>query len=110
MSKQTLPLDYRFSTRAFETFGRGRGSKCRSRTHGERVAILCPSTSKDLSLNMSRLKRVSSLVWFGTAPAFGDGPRNFEHRSSEEDNTLAGAHSPNFHTPSTGGRLSSRQI
>ncbi|GFT70234.1 hypothetical protein TNCV_3456831 [Trichonephila clavipes] len=37
--------------------------------------------------------------------AFGDGPRHFEQWSSDEDDP-----SPNYRTPSTGVRLSSRQI
>ncbi|GFX45878.1 hypothetical protein TNCV_3607391 [Trichonephila clavipes] len=42
--------------------------------------------------------------------AFGDGPRNFEPWSSDEDDTWAYTPSPNNHTTPTGGRLSSRQI
>ncbi|GFW77347.1 hypothetical protein TNCV_2497421 [Trichonephila clavipes] len=36
---------------------------------------------------------------------FGDGPRHFEPRSSDEDDT-----SPNYYTTPTGGRLNSQQI
>ncbi|GFY18712.1 uncharacterized protein TNCV_2399341 [Trichonephila clavipes] len=39
--------------------------------------------------------------------AFGEGSRNFEPRSSDEDDTRAGTPSPNYHTTPTGGRLSS---
>ncbi|GFX32015.1 hypothetical protein TNCV_4098661 [Trichonephila clavipes] len=39
--------------------------------------------------------------------AFGDGPRNFEPWSSDQDDTCVGTTSPNFNTPPTGGRLSS---
>ncbi|GFX39610.1 hypothetical protein TNCV_2103541 [Trichonephila clavipes] len=42
--------------------------------------------------------------------AFGDGPRNFEPWSSDEDDTRVGTPSPNYHTSPMGGRLSSRQI
>ncbi|GFU47724.1 hypothetical protein TNCV_4464751 [Trichonephila clavipes] len=42
--------------------------------------------------------------------AFGDGPRNFEPWSSDEDDTWAGTSFPNYNTTPTGGRLSSRQF
>ncbi|GFV78186.1 hypothetical protein TNCV_1036541 [Trichonephila clavipes] len=41
---------------------------------------------------------------------FGDGPRNFEPWSNDEDETGAGYLSPNYHTSPNGGRLCSRQI
>ncbi|GFX56623.1 hypothetical protein TNCV_3954501 [Trichonephila clavipes] len=47
---------------------------------------------------------------FSYTRAFGDGPRNFEPWSSEVDDTWAGTPTPNYHTTSTGGRFSSRQI
>ncbi|GBO18550.1 hypothetical protein AVEN_72040-1 [Araneus ventricosus] len=34
-----------------------------------------------------------------------DGPRNFELRSDDEDDTRAATPSPNFHATPTGGRL-----
>ncbi|GFV36048.1 hypothetical protein TNCV_2868061 [Trichonephila clavipes] len=42
--------------------------------------------------------------------AFGDGPRNFEPRSSDVEDTSAVTPSPNNHTTPMGGRFSSRQI
>ncbi|GFT22211.1 uncharacterized protein TNCV_3272491 [Trichonephila clavipes] len=46
----------------------------------------------------------------GYSRAFGDGPRNFEPWSSDEDDTLARAPSLNYYTTPMGGRLNSRQI
>ncbi|GBN47594.1 hypothetical protein AVEN_27853-1 [Araneus ventricosus] len=40
-----------------------------------------------------------------TRGLFWDRPRNFEPLSDVEDDTSAGAPSPNFHATSTGGRL-----
>ncbi|GBN61340.1 hypothetical protein AVEN_265253-1, partial [Araneus ventricosus] len=40
-----------------------------------------------------------------TRGLFWDGPRNFEPRSDDEDDTCAGTPSPNFHATPTGGRL-----
>ncbi|GFU68901.1 hypothetical protein TNCV_4882281 [Trichonephila clavipes] len=39
--------------------------------------------------------------------ALGDGPRNFEPWSNDEDDTCAGTPSPSYHTTATGRRLSS---
>ncbi|GFT26569.1 hypothetical protein TNCV_3604091 [Trichonephila clavipes] len=41
-----------------------------------------------------------------TRKAFGNGPRIFEQRSSDEDDTGAGTPSPNLPTTPTRGRLS----
>ncbi|GFT55151.1 SEC14-like protein 2 [Trichonephila clavipes] len=64
----------------------------------------CPNilryvTGKDLPAHLLNFPR-----------AFGDGPRNFELWSSDEDDTSAGTPSPNYHTTPTRGHLSSRQI
>ncbi|GBN15391.1 hypothetical protein AVEN_233920-1 [Araneus ventricosus] len=42
-----------------------------------------------------------------TRGLFRDGPRNFEPRSDDEDDTRAGTLSPNFRATPTGGRLAS---
>ncbi|GFX91520.1 hypothetical protein TNCV_3681061 [Trichonephila clavipes] len=47
---------------------------------------------------------------FSYTRAFGDRSRNFEPWSSDVDDTWAVTPSPNYGTPPTGGRLSSRQI
>ncbi|GBO24501.1 hypothetical protein AVEN_145064-1 [Araneus ventricosus] len=40
-----------------------------------------------------------------TRGLFWDGPRNFEPRSDDEDDTCADTPSPNFHATPAGGRL-----
>ncbi|GBM61669.1 hypothetical protein AVEN_133455-1 [Araneus ventricosus] len=48
-------------------------------------------------LDMFRLEATRGLIW--------NGPRNFEPRSDDEDDTRAGTPSPSFHATPTGGRL-----
>ncbi|GBL76517.1 hypothetical protein AVEN_48812-1 [Araneus ventricosus] len=50
-----------------------------------------------LGILTSRFEATRGLFW--------DGPRNFEPRSDDEDDTRAGTPSPNFHATPTGGRL-----
>ncbi|GBN33278.1 hypothetical protein AVEN_124209-1 [Araneus ventricosus] len=47
----------------------------------------------------------SDFASFSTRGLFCDGPRNFEPRSHDEDDTRVGAPSSNFHTTPTGRRL-----
>ncbi|GFV57815.1 uncharacterized protein TNCV_3071941 [Trichonephila clavipes] len=61
-------------------------------------------------LDFLRVNEIMDLVQPSYTRAFGDGPRHFEPWSSDQDDTGAGTPSPNNHTTSTGGRLSSRQI
>ncbi|GFV37255.1 hypothetical protein TNCV_92281 [Trichonephila clavipes] len=42
--------------------------------------------------------------------AFGDGPRNYEPWSSDQDDTELAPRSPNYHSTPKGKRLCSRQI
>ncbi|GFT83569.1 hypothetical protein TNCV_4866311 [Trichonephila clavipes] len=44
--------------------------------------------------------------WYSHSRAFGDGPRNFETWSNDEDDERAGTPSLNFYTTPTGVRLS----
>ncbi|GFU86568.1 hypothetical protein TNCV_4480041 [Trichonephila clavipes] len=61
------------------------------------TAVTTPLINKFITTTSSNYSR-----------AYGDGPRNFEQRSSVDDETRAGTPSPNYHT--NGGCLNSRQI
>ncbi|GFY35220.1 hypothetical protein TNCV_5045941 [Trichonephila clavipes] len=52
--------------------------------------VFCPVTLK-VRVNFN-------VTLFSYTRAFGDGPRNFEPWSSDEDDTRAGTPSPNYHT------------
>ncbi|GBM84696.1 hypothetical protein AVEN_93078-1 [Araneus ventricosus] len=53
--------------------------------------------TQGLDILTSRFEVTRGLFW--------DGPRNFEPRSDDDDDTLAGTPSPNFRIIPTGGRL-----
>ncbi|GFY19694.1 hypothetical protein TNCV_4648661 [Trichonephila clavipes] len=72
----------------------------------------CITQSSSIGVVWKHGERVScSVVKLVTyTRAFGDGPRNFEPMSCDEEDTRAANSSPNNHTTPTGGLLSSRQI
>ncbi|GFU12993.1 RNase H domain-containing protein [Trichonephila clavipes] len=68
---------------------------------GETTTPAAPLTYLEL---FSKYKAKNKAIWMGPlvhpcyTKAFGDGPRNFEPWSSDEDETCAGTPSPRYHT------------
>ncbi|GBM00937.1 hypothetical protein AVEN_151392-1 [Araneus ventricosus] len=63
-----------------------------------RIKSAGTTTASQLLVKLtSRFEATRGLFW--------GGPRNFQHRSDDEDDTLVGTPSPNFHATPTRGRL-----
>ncbi|GBN55151.1 hypothetical protein AVEN_213934-1 [Araneus ventricosus] len=58
--------------------------------------LTCSKSRFGLVILTSRFEATRGLLW--------DGPRNFEPRSNDEEDTRACTPSPNFHATPTGGR------
>ncbi|GFV83612.1 hypothetical protein TNCV_3611881 [Trichonephila clavipes] len=73
---------------------------------GENIEQIRYRLQEGLRLCKVKMNRKSEVALFSYSRGFGDGPRNFEPWSSDEDDTRTDTASPNFHTTPTRGRLS----